>query len=389
MSAQASQQLIGAEPPVPVAGRRRAQLVANGVRTEQRLSASDVQALQLDPSPASRASLAIKFGRQFDQLVEGRTRALAEAVLALLVKDAAQKVRAALAQAVAASSNLPSEVARRLARDDLEVARPILELSPVLSDDDLAKIVRTRGVPHALAIAGRAHLSEGLCGRLVDTGDPEVIAALLDNGAAELSAAACQRIRKDHGDDRALQDCLIRRPNLPYELVDDLITEIGSRLEWPALRQRRMSRPEARQLMAAVRDRASAAIDEGEGAVERQLRHRFASGELGPEETLGMLRDGAIVELEVSLALLADVGVARAHQLLHATDKRALAALCARARFGAPHYVALRMVLELAEQGFERSEPETACPPETIRQVQRQYDLARADRSQLAFWFTT
>ena len=89
MSAQASRDLSGTHPPSPVAGRRRAQLVAHGAKAaaEQRLSKSDVQALQNDPSPASRGALAAKFGRLYDQLVEGRTRALAEAVLQLLVKD--------------------------------------------------------------------------------------------------------------------------------------------------------------------------------------------------------------------------------------------------------------------------------------------------------------
>ncbi|HYZ27395.1 MAG TPA: DUF2336 domain-containing protein [Geminicoccaceae bacterium] len=391
MSAQASQHLSGAQPG-PVAGRRRAQLVANGAKAEQRLSRTDVQALQVDPSPASRGALATKFGRQYDQLIEGRTRALADAVLELLVRDAAPQVRQALAQAVAASPGLPQAVAGRLARDELSVARPILELSPVLSDHDLGQIVRAHAVTHALAVAGRGRLSEALCGLLVDTKKPEVVAALLGNGGAELTAATCRRIRKDYGDDPAIQDRLIRRPNLPYELVDDLLTAIGARLEWQVLCERRMSKAEARQLMAAVRDRATAAIDPrevAEASVERQLRHRFTSGELGPEDVLRMLRDGAIVEVEASLALLADVGPARAHQLLHATDQRALAALCARAKFGAPHYIAMRMVLDLAEQGFEGSDPEATYSPETITAVQRQYDLARADRSQVAFWFTT
>jgi hypothetical protein len=47
------------------------------------------------------------------------------------------------------------------------------------------------------------------------------------------------------------------------------------------------------------------------------------------------------------------------------------------------------MALDLAEQGFEGSEPEATYAPEMIRTVQGQYDLARADRSQIAFWFTT
>jgi uncharacterized protein (DUF2336 family) len=114
-----------------MAGRRRAQLVENGARAASvhALSLADVRALEGDSSPASRAALAAKFGRQYDHLVEGETRSLAEAVLELLVRDLAKNVRQALAEAVAASANLLHSVATRLARDDFEVARPILQCS--------------------------------------------------------------------------------------------------------------------------------------------------------------------------------------------------------------------------------------------------------------------
>ena len=392
MSAQASQDLSGAPSPRPVAGRRRARLVAGGARASagEPLSHADVQALQVDPSPASRAALAAKFGRQYDQLIGGRTRPLAEAVLQLLVRDSEPKVREALAEAIAASPNLADAVAGRLARDDLEVARPILELSPVLADDDLAEIVRTHAIPYALAVARRAHLSEGLSDLLADTNEPEVLAVLVGNRGAELSTARLLRIEADHRDDRRIQDRLIRRPDLPSALVDRFLAAIGQRLAWQALRKRRMSKAEARQLIAAVRDRATAAIDRsehGEASAGQQLRDRFRSGELGPEDILGFLRDGEIGEAEAGLALLAGVDPARVRELLHGADRRGLAALCARADFGAPHYVALRMALDLAEQGFEGADPEVAYPSETVTFVQKQYDLIRGDAAQIAFWF--
>ena len=63
----------------------------------QALSLADVRALEGDPSPASRAALAAKFGRQYDHLVEADTRSLAESVLELLVRDLEKNVRQALA----------------------------------------------------------------------------------------------------------------------------------------------------------------------------------------------------------------------------------------------------------------------------------------------------
>jgi hypothetical protein len=65
-------------------------------------------------------------------------------------------------------------------------------------------------------------------------------------------------------------------------------------------------------------------------------------------------------------------------------DKRGLAALCARASFGAPHYIALRIALDLAEQGVGGADPEIAYSAEAITFVQQQYDRIRCDRAQLA-----
>jgi uncharacterized protein (DUF2336 family) len=394
MSAQASQKPSGAFPPSRVAGRRRAQLIESGARAAsvQVLSLADVHALKDDPSPASRAALAAKFGRQYDHLVEGDTRPLAEAVLELLVRDHEKQVRQALAEAVAASANLPHSVATRLARDVLEVAHPMLERSPALGDQDLAEIVRTHAMPYALAVAGRERLSETLSDLLVATNEPDVIAALAGSPGAQLSLATLRRIVDDHRGDRVIQDRLIRRPALPYELIDQLVGALGARLEWELIRQRRIGRPEARQLMAAARDRATLSAIErehGEDSIERELRHRFTGGELGPEDILGFLRTAEMARVETGLALLAEVDVPRIRQLLYGMDKRGLAALCARAGFGVPHYIALHMALDLAEQAMEGADPEPTYSAETITFVQQQYDQIRSDRAQIAPWFAS
>ncbi|HEX2479742.1 MAG TPA: DUF2336 domain-containing protein [Geminicoccaceae bacterium] len=392
MSAQASESLSGQYHQGPQAGRRRARLIQGSATAANppALSLADVQALQDDPSPPSRAALAGKFGRQYDHLVEGDTRTLAQAVLELLARDAEKTVRQAVAEAAAASANLPPGIARRLANDDLEVARPILTYSPVLTDDHLVEIVRTRAVPYALAVASRERLSESLSEVLADTTEAEVVAALTGNPGAELSVATLRRIADEYRDDRAVQDRLIRRPALPYELVDQLITALGERLEWDLIRQRRIGKAEARQLMTAARERAAlstVAREQEERSIERELRHRFTAGDLGPEDIVRFLRDGEIARLEAGLALLAGLDLLRVRTLLYGMNKRGFAALCARAGFGAPHYIALRMALDLAEQRLDGSDPESAYASEAIAAAQQQFDQIRSDRAQMSTWF--
>jgi uncharacterized protein (DUF2336 family) len=393
MSAPAGQQLPHASPSITATGRRRAQLVGGALPEgppEPRLSLADVEALQRDPSSEARVELAAKFGRQYDSLLDGETRSLADAVLALLVRDLEKKVRQTLAEALAASPNLPSQVASRLARDDIEVARPVLEQSPVLGDEELAEIVRTSALQYAFAVAGREHLSECLSEILADTGEAEVVGRLVGNHGARISVKTLRRVAEDYRDDRSVQERLIRRPALPYEMVDLLVAAIGERLEWELVRERRMSAEEARQLMAATRDRATLSIvtrEHAERSLERELRQRLSNGELGPEDILAFLRDGEIGRVEAGLVLLADSDLTRTRQLLYGVDKRGLAALCARAGFGTPHYVALRMTLDLAERGLKGDAPEQRYPDEAIQFVQEQYERIKGDDAQVRQWF--
>lgn len=352
-------------------GSRRAALLEQGAG----LSRTDVDRLKSHGVEA-RAELAAKFGRQFDELIGGKTKALASAVLELLVRDVENRVRQALSEAVASSPNLPPAIAGVLARDRLDVARPVLEQSPVLTDDDLIDIVRTHAMQHALAVAGREQLSGRLAETLAATGSPEVVRRLVGNAGAELSDRTVESIRAGHQEDKEIQDRLIKRPALPYELVDQLVGEIGERFEWELVRNRRMTAADARQLMSAVRDTATLSIvarDHGEQSIEREMRKRLVEGDLGPEAILAHLKKGEIRYVEAGLALLADVDSDRARRLLYGMDKRSIAALCVRAGLGTPHYIMLRMTLDLAEKGVENHGRDAIYSEDSMRYVQRQY----------------
>jgi uncharacterized protein (DUF2336 family) len=293
------------------------------------------------------------------------------------VRDVAKVVREALAGEVAASPHLPPEIANALARDEIEVARPILETSPVLDDRDLIDIVRTHAMQYALAVAGRERLSPEVTDSLVEVGSVEVVRRLADNPGAALSSKAVEQIVADWLGDREVRDRMVRRPALPYELVDKLVGEVGERLEWELVQERRMTALQARQLMRAVRETATlgfVARDHAARTLEAEMRWRLAAGELAPETVLLFLRDGAVRDVEAALAVMADVAVATARNLLYGMDKRGIAALCIRAGFGVAHYVALRMVLDLVEAGVVGRSGEVAYSDTKLRFIQKQYE---------------
>jgi uncharacterized protein (DUF2336 family) len=362
------------------AGCRRRQQLLRGAPTAparpEALTRADVAALRNDPSPAQRAQIAAKLGRSAGELAREVDPRLVEAVLELLVRDVAKEVRKALAEAVATSSEVPPSIVRRLATDAIEVAEPVLRQSPLLTDQDLIEIVRTNAMQYALAVAGRSQVSEAVSEVLVDTGESSVVARLVGNVGARLKEETLRRVVAEFGREREVQERLVRRPELSFELVDRLVRAIAERLEWELVANHRMPLEQAQAIVRAARERSAidlVARDHGDRQRERHLRERFQAGELGHEDLLAMLRDGDVAGFEIGVALHAREPVARVRKLLYDPDRRRLAAICLRAGFPVAHYVLVRMAIEFAEAAVDGKPPRSEYGPETIRFLQEQY----------------
>src|SRR3546814_9099870 len=117
-----------------------------------------------------------------------------------VARDAAEKVRARLAEAVKDAADAPPDVVRRvievLARDTaIEVAGPVLEHSAVLSDDFLVDIVRAPSNSGAVtAVSKRRGVSARVSDAVASSGDDAAIAALLANESAQIREATLDRL---------------------------------------------------------------------------------------------------------------------------------------------------------------------------------------------------
>ena len=115
-------------------------------------------------------------------------RQLAGDILIGLLRTASQDLRARCAVRLAQVVDAPKVVLRYLARDDIDIAQPLLDGSPALDDTDLIATIRASAAPHWLAIANRRNINETVTDALIQTGDAAVIAALLRNSFSRLSS---------------------------------------------------------------------------------------------------------------------------------------------------------------------------------------------------------
>ncbi len=166
------------------------------------------------------------------------------------------------ADSVAATDRLPRQVAVTLANDsDSEVARLVLKLSPVLTDNDLAAIAVSQTQEHLAAIAERARLSEGVTDILVERGDSSVLRTVSGNEGAQFSDHGFDRLLQRGGEDTAVTEALARRSDLSPQRAQRVLriveqvtdqSERGQETETLA-KQARQQRLEVKLLLSDLR----------------------------------------------------------------------------------------------------------------------------------------
>jgi uncharacterized protein (DUF2336 family) len=141
-------------------------------------------------------------------------RAMTADLLVDMLREASLEERAKVAKRLACLAEIPSVLARLLLRDELEVARPLLEECATLSDSDLIDSIRYSTVEHRKLAALRRNLSQMVCEALAEGGEPIVLEALLRNELATLSSAAVEMVTAASRDSPRLVPLLLKRPEL-------------------------------------------------------------------------------------------------------------------------------------------------------------------------------
>jgi len=113
----------------------------------------------------------------------------------------------------------------------LVVAAPVLEFSPVLTDEDLLDIIAAGPCEGAIgAIARRKKVVEIVADAIVDTHDVDGIADLLANSTAQIREATLDRIVEEAPEMEAWHESLVRRSSLPPRVAPRLAMFVADNL---------------------------------------------------------------------------------------------------------------------------------------------------------------
>ncbi|MFQ3454346.1 DUF2336 domain-containing protein [Bradyrhizobium sp. UFLA01-814] len=241
-------------------------------------------------------------------------------VFQCLLEHIENSAKALLANRLAPIDTAPPQTIRTLAFDDLiEVAGPVLTLSPRLDDDTLIETARSKSQAHLLAISNRKTLSGAVTDVLVLRGNDEVIQSAVNNPGAEFTERGFTRlVSRAEGDDN-LSTCVGLRPNIPRHLYLKLVAKASD-----AVRQRlEAANPQqAKEIPIAVKEAtrrarsAPAAVTPDTAIAHALVKSLYQDGRLDEFQLAAFAEAGKFDETNASLAALANVSVSVAENMM-------------------------------------------------------------------------
>jgi len=318
------------------------------------LSKADVDRLLRDPSIDMRAVVATKVAQQVGQgALSDEERSIAEDIVRVLTRDAAIRVRQALADQLKESRSVPHDVAVALANDVDSVSLPILTHSLVLSDDDLIEIVRCSGAAKQAAIARREHVSSSVAEAIVAADEPSAVATLVANEGAVLKEETLQQLLDRHAGDELISAPMASRANLPVTVLERLVTAASAGIREMLARRNDLPSHLASDLVLNTRERATASLlsPSSPAADALQLaQHLQRARRLTPSLIIRAICLGDRAFTEAAFAVLADIPVHNARLLIYDAGPLGFKAIYERCRLPAEFFELFRIGIQVAQQ---------------------------------------
>lgn len=299
------------------------------------LTEQDIHRLIKGETPEDRATVAHRLCRRIAlDVLSDAERAYAQEIMAILAKDAADLVRRTLSVTLRNSPILPRDIAIQLAQDVEAVAIPVLQDSPVFTDEDLIELVLSVTASKQAAIANRDGLSVTLTEVISEHGAVEAVRALSANEGAEYTDRAFEHSIRRFGSDEGVQKGLISREYIPTHIAEKMVSLVSGQLFDLLVNRHELPAQLAIDLASGARERAT--IDLVEQAWRTHDLPRFVSqlhlnGRLTHSLIMRALCCGQMPFVEHSLAELSGVGHQRVWLMIHDAGPLGLQAVFDRA----------------------------------------------------------
>ncbi len=316
-----------------------------------------------DENEDVRFDLADRVGRivpGLDQDQQAKAWRTIHQVLSLLARDQLPRVRRALAEALKALPDAPHDIVLTLAMDtEASVSAPVLEFSPVLTDEDLQAVIHSSPMTAQLtAISRRINVGEEVSNAIVGSGNVDAITALLKNASAQIREETLDAIVEAAPRQSAWHEPLVHRPNLNARFALRIAEFVAESLIQKLAARTDIDTETVLALGKMVRDKLRR--DDGKGGLApedtdaalnadalkiaaRQADTLAGAGKLTTRYILSGAAEGPTPLIIAGLARLADLPVNAVAEVVRAASAKGMLAVAWAADFSAEDAAQLQL----------------------------------------------
>jgi uncharacterized protein (DUF2336 family) len=315
------------------------------------------------------------FDRVSQLLFEGEgelspeVRVLIDQILTGLITHVESEVRKKVSVRLSTLKSAPHDLTKLLANDEIEIARPILHHSPVLTNDDLIEVINKQSSDHREAIAKRPVVPAEVSAALAASRESRVVEALLANMGASIPRAVFGDLVQLSEKVDSIRRPLVGRKDMPKDLAHKMFWFVSAAMRHTILEKFAIDPAELDIVLADV-----LAEQDAQAARRAAMKGNWSMGEVNA--LIGKLKAGDVPGFTTALAQVVGVELPVAD-----AGGEALAIAC-RA-LGADRSQFTTIFLQLDYKRFGQ-----ARPIAHVQNVSKIYDLMPKEKAmaQVSLW---
>lgn len=152
--------------------------------------------------------------------------ALFNTILESMLPTMEQDQKKAISAQLATVDSTSNKVAYELAREEIDIARPMLTSSNALNTEDILRLAKTMGQGHLLAISKRKHLEANVTDVLLERGENPVKQSVAANAGATFSEWGSRLLIKLAERDETIRDAMMERADISESDYERLISQM-------------------------------------------------------------------------------------------------------------------------------------------------------------------
>lgn len=323
------------------------------------MDASEIEtlvALAADKSPLARAALSERMAELClapKRSLTPEEKEIAGHILIKLTREIECDVRAHLAERLAASPDAPKELIRALAMDEISVAAPVIAQSPLLDEQDLIAIISGKTREHRMRVAMRSGITAAVTNVLVQSNEPDVLQAMVENLSAEITEAVMQYLVAESKSLENLRAPLVCRADLPQGLAQKMLAFVSGALQQQILTRFTIDQAAIEAALsdvgtAPVINKAVEGLDSKTRALIRKMQE---GGKLSVLQVISFLREKRISLFLEGVAALSDLEAGTVANLTDAGEGQGLAVLARAIGADRSQFATMALLLERGRTG--------------------------------------